>query len=250
MREQIESGKAVFGLCNMYPASGIIEGMCKGWDFVWIDGQHGEHDYRSILNACQAARGVGVDVLLRVPSYDCSYLGHYADLNPAALMIPMVNTVHQARAVVQATRFPPLGDRSFGGRRVIDLEGRGYHQDDNLLIVVQVETMESVDNVEEIIAVDGIDALFVGPDDMKVRMGIPINTPALQHKKLIAAMRRTAEAARNAGKCCGCIAGNADDQRTVLDMGYQFVIAGSDSGFLRSAATQRLESIKVLLQKG
>ena len=88
--EKLQAGKVVLGLGNMYPAAGIIECMCKGWDFVWIDAQHGAIDYRAALNACRAADGQGVDTLLRVPGHEPGLLGKFADLGPSAIMVPMV----------------------------------------------------------------------------------------------------------------------------------------------------------------
>ena len=80
LRKSLESGETLLGLATMYPASGIIEGMCPGWDFIWIDGQHGEFSYDSIFHSCQAASGMSIEVLLRVPSFDNTRLPVYADL--------------------------------------------------------------------------------------------------------------------------------------------------------------------------
>jgi 2-keto-3-deoxy-L-rhamnonate aldolase RhmA len=249
LRDKLRSGETALGLMNTYPASGIIEGMCKGWDFVWVDGQHGQHYYESILHACQAADRIGVDVLLRVPSGDSSLLGNYADLAPSALMIPMVNTVDQAERIVQVTHFPPLGNRSYGGRRIIDLVGRDYYKDPCLLIVAQIETMEGLKNAADIIMVDGIDALFIGTDDLKVQMGLPISVDVLAHERLVDAMERTAEAAKGAEKHCGCVCGNEKHLERVVDMGYQIIVAGADIGFLRNESAQRLSTFRKIVVK-
>ena len=247
--EKLKSGQVAIGLANMYPAAGIIEGMCVGWDFVWVDGQHGEHSYETIMHACRTADLVGVDVVLRVPAHDCSLMGNYADLVPSAIMVPMVNTVAEASAVVRAVRFPPLGSRSFGGRRAIDLGSRDYYQDDNLLVVAQIETVESVEHVDEIIRVPGVDVVFFGPDDMKVQMGIPVNTPVLSNERLLAAMERTAEAAREAKKFCGCVVGSEQDFERVIAMGYQLVVAGGDVVFMRVMGEQRRTNLRQILAR-
>ena len=241
---KLEAGKIVFGLGNMYPAPGIIVGMCPGWDFVWVDGQHGQYSYDSILHSCLAAASVGVDVLLRVPSGDCSTMGNYLDLATSAVMIPMVNTAEQGRDIVELTKFPPLGSRSFGGRRIVDLEGRDYYKNNRTLIVAQVETEESVENIDEIIDIDGIDLLFFGPDDMKVQMGLPIDTPVLKNEKLYSAMEKTARAAEKAKKYCGCIVGNPEDFAVVKDMGYRLIVTGGDSKFLKNESKRLLKEYK------
>lgn len=82
LMDRLRAGQMVAGLVNTYPASGIIEGMCSGWDFVWIDGQHGQISYEAALHAVQAARATGVDAILRVPGHEPGILGQYADLAP------------------------------------------------------------------------------------------------------------------------------------------------------------------------
>ena len=249
LKQKLDSQEISIGLCNMYPSSGIVEGMCMGWDFVWVDGQHGEHMYESILHACQAAGLIGVDVLLRVPSWNCEYLGNYMDLAPSAIMVPMVDTADQAKHVVEHIRFPPLGNRSFGGRRVIDLEGREYYRQYHVLFVAQVETIRSVENATEIIQTEGVDGLFFGPDDMKVQMNLPVNTPVLGHPDLRKAMERTAAAAREAGKFCGCVIGNEQDFEPVIDMGYRLVVGGGDNVFMKIMSRQRLEVFRNIIGK-
>jgi 4-hydroxy-2-oxoheptanedioate aldolase len=241
--DHLRAGKVALGLCNMYPASGIIEGMCPGWDFVWIDGQHGEMDYAACLHAVQAARGAGVETLIRVPGHDHRDLGTLADLGPSALMVPMVDSPEQAELIVQGTRFPPRGNRSYGARRAIDLDGREYYQRE-LMVVAQIETLEAVDAAAEIAAVDGIDALFFGPDDMKLRMGIPVNTPVTDHPRLREALAQTAAAAAAAGIFAGTVAPSAAAAEMVTELGYRILVGGGDIAFLRALAAGRLDELR------
>ena len=241
---KLHEGRVLLGLGQMYPASGIIEGMCKGWDFVWIDGQHGEMSYDSILHAVQAAMAAGVEGLVRVPGHEHSVLGQYADLAPAAIMVPMVETRDQARYVARGLCFPPLGNRSYGGRRLVDIHGRDAYREYELLVVAQIETVQSVENASDIISTEGVGCLFFGPDDMKVQMGIPVNTPVLENKRLLDAMARTAQAAREAGKFAGTVASDKDTLRVALEMGYRMIVGGSDIVFLRTLAAQRLKELR------
>ena len=143
------------------------------WDFLWIDGQHGPFSYDSALTAVRTTDLVGTDSLLRVPGQEHSLLGLYADMLPSAMMVPVVNTPEQAKAVVDATRFPPLGNRSYGGRRPIDFLGRDYYMGEGLVLVLQIETPEAVENAAAIAALEGVDALFLGADDLKIQLGVP-----------------------------------------------------------------------------
>ena len=241
--DKVQAGHVVLGLLNMYPASGIIEGMCKGWDYVWIDGQHGQMPFDACLHAVQAAQGIGVETMVRVPGHESGLLGPFADLAPSAVMVPMVNNATEAKAIVDGLRFPPLGRRSYGGRRVIDLDGRDY-VDRDLMVVAQIETLEAVDKVDEIIGTDGIDVLFFGPDDMKMRMGIPISTSPFDNEDLQRAMARTARSACAAGKACGTVTGSASAARAAVDMGYRVLVGGADIMFLRVGAANRLTELR------
>ena len=248
--QKLRDGKVVLGLSNSYPASGIIDGMCPGWDFVWIDGQHGQHSYESIFHAVQAASSVSVDALIRVYTHESGNLCLYADLFPAAIMVPMVNSAAEARAVVNGLYFPPLGNRSYGGRRIIDMNGREYYKETELLVVAQIETLEAVDNAYDIINTEGVAALFFGPDDMKVRKGISINTSISESKELREAMEVTAQAAKKAGKFCGIVAANRKDFATAVNMGYQLIAVGGDSGFVRAGASERLKEFRNEITEG
>ena len=245
--EQLRRGEVALGLCNMYPASGIIECMCRGWDFLWVDGQHGEMGYDGVLHAVQAASAVGIPALLRVPSHETACLSMFADLACSAVMAPMVNTVAQAERIVRELRFPPRGVRSYGGRRVIDLWGREYYHERELMVVTQVETPEALENAADIIALEGVDCLFFGPDDMKTRMGLPVNTRTTESPQLREAMELTVRAAKDAGKFAACVAPTPEALDMAAGMGYQMIVCGGDVHFLRIMASERLAQCREVL---
>ena len=247
MIERLRAGEFLLGLTNMYPASGIIEGMAKEWDFVWIDAQHGEMSYDSVLCAVQAAMAVGVDTLVRVPGLTTEYLGKFADLAPSAIMVPMISNAEQARAAVEGLCFPPLGDRSYGGRRVIDLYGRDYYRDREMLVVAQIETLDGAENADEIIGTEGIDCLFFGPDDMRVRMDVSVGGSILDDGPARDAMARTAQAARVAGKYACCPAPTPELLTAAIDMGYHMAVGGSDVAFLRFTSADKLALLREVL---
>ncbi len=247
---KLKNQQTALGLCNTYPASGIIEGMCTGWDFVMIDGQHGQMDYRAVLHAVQTAAAAEIGSLVRVPGHESGILGQLADCAPDAVMVPMVNTPEQARAIVQALRFPPLGSRSYGGRRVIDLGGREYFSSQELFVFAQVETLEAVENAQAIASVEGIDGLFFGPDDMKLRMELPIDAAVTDAPRLKEAMQQTADACRSADAFAGCVAGSTGALAVALDAGYHLVVGGGDIGFLRAGAAAQLDRMRSVLGTG
>jgi 4-hydroxy-2-oxoheptanedioate aldolase len=248
LADMLQAGRTVLGLGNMYPASGIIEGMCAGWDFVWIDAQHGQFSYADALHAVQAAGSVGIATIVRAPGHEYGVLGRYADLAPDAIMVPMVDNEQQARAIAHALRFAPQGRRSYGGRRPVDLYGRTYYRDAQLLVLAQIESAEGLANAEAIISTDGIDVLFFGPDDMKVEMGLPIDTPITGSDDLRRAMQRTAAASLAAGKHCGCVAPTAEAAAMACEMGYRIIVGGADIAFLRVGAAEKLRALRAVCE--
>jgi len=246
LRSRLKAGEHLLGLAHHFPSAAVLDAMCSGWDFVWIDAQHGQHSYESVLNSIRVAQGLGLDTLLRVESRDPDVLGKYADTGTSMLMIPMVDTVADAQAAVRAVRYPPQGERSYASRRLIDLVGPDYHLKTQPFIVAQIETPESVENVEAILGVDGIDAVFFSPDDLRLRAGIAYDVPHNEHPLLVEAMRRTAKAARSAGKFAGAPAATPALLKDVISLGYHFSIGGSDAGFVRVTARQRLEQLRTI----
>ncbi len=244
---KLQQGEVLLGVCTMYPAPGMIESMCKGWDWVWIDMQHGQYSYDSVLYAVRLADGVGIPSIVRPDTHDHGLLGKYADTAPAGLMIPMIDTADEARQIVRALRFPPMGMRSYGGRRPIDLYGRDYYREQRLFAMLQIETELGARNAQEIAAVEGVDALFFGPDDTKVALGLPINVPVAETEELRASMAQVADAARKAGKFSGCVAADAATIRMARDMGYQLIVGGADVAFLRTGAADRVQELRSAL---
>lgn len=248
-RDAVREGRVLLGLCHTYPAAGIVEGMCRGWDFVWIDAQHGQIDLRAALESLRVADAMGLASLLRVPGHDATELARYADLAPAALMVPMVNTAPEAEALVRAVRFPPRGERSYGGRRVVDLWGREYYKHFEPALIVQIETEQAAQQAHDIAQVEGVDGLFFGPDDMKLSLGLPIDASPADEPRLAEAMRSTAEAARVAGKLAACVAAGEPASRLAVEMGYQCIVGGGDIAFLRARAAEQLTLMRTIVSE-
>ena len=246
LKERVARGDVVLGVALSYPATGIGEEIAQGWDFVWVDGQHGQMDYARMFECVRVMQGMGQQVLVRVPDHQSGFIGPVLDMAPNALMVPMVDTAQQAKDIVRVGRFSPLGNRSFGGKRPDTLFGREYYigETDRILLVAQIETPEAVDNVQAIAAVEGIDTLFFGPDDMKIRMGAQIGTAIEESDELRAAMAKVARAAAQAGKTAGIVAGTPEAMKCAVAAGYRLIIGGSDIGFLRNGSRSQLAKLR------
>jgi len=236
------------GLCIMYPASGIIERIGPDWDWLWIDGQHGELAYADILAAVRACNLIQRPAVVRVPGHDPGAIGLALDTGADAVMVPMVDDVDQAHHVVNAAKFPPLGNRSYGARRPIDLHGRAYANADHEqpLLVCQIETLTGLKNVEAIAAVDGVDVLFFGPDDISMRQGMPMDEPRPEGH-FDDALQKVADAAQACDKIAGGVFPNPKAMQQAAAMGFRLAVAGADVLFLADGSSAKADLMRKAL---
>ena len=243
-------GGPQLGLCIMYPASGIIERIGPDWDWIWIDGQHGELGYNDILAAVRACNLVQKPAVVRVAGHDPGAIGLALDTAPDGVMVPMVNDADEARQVVKAAKFPPLGNRSYGARRPIDLHGRAYANADHEqpLLICQVETLDGLANASAIATVDGVDVLFFGPDDISMRQGLPMHEPR-PNGHFDDPLKGVADAARACGKVAGGVFASPETMRSAVAMGFRLVVASGDVLLLASGSTAQAAVMRKTIGK-
>jgi len=249
--KSLRQGQIQLGLCVMYPAPGIVERLGADWDWVWIDGQHGTLSYSDQLALVRACDLVGRPAFVRVPWLEAGHIGLALDLGAQGVIVPCIDTPEQARRAVEAAKFPPLGKRSWGARRPIDRHGRGYaeHANRDNLLVLQLETPEGLANAEAIAAIPGVDALFLGPDDIFLRRGFPMDAPKTR-ETLGPDMVTLIRACRNHGKI-GVMVGRVspDIFNYCVELGYTMIVAGSDVAFLAGGSQQALQESRAAIQK-
>ncbi len=239
------------GFCSMYPAPGIIERIGQDWDWCWIDCQHGEWGLDDAIDAARACNLVGIFSLVRVPGPEAGIIGKILDTACDAVMVPMIDSAEQAEQVVQAARFAPRGKRSYGGRRPIDLYGRAYSQAESPqpLVVCQIESPVAVERVDEIAAVNGVDALFFGPDDMALARGMPMDQPRPEGC-FDTEMRAVAEAARRHGKIAAGVFMAPDDAKQAVEWGYRLIVCVVDVPLLANNSMNAAKTFRAETGKG
>jgi 4-hydroxy-2-oxoheptanedioate aldolase len=205
----------------------------SGLDFLCIDWEHSQIGRERIEDLIRAADVHGVAAMVRVPGHTPEWISAVLDAGAAGVLVPRISTAEQARLAVAASRYPPVGSRGVGPGRAA---AYGYRIPDYLkvanetvAVAVQVETAEGLANIEEIVAVDGVDVIFIGPGDLSV--SIDAIGPA-GADKLNAAIARIASAARNVGRTVGIFRPSADDISAWAAHGVTFYILASDSMFL------------------
>ncbi|MEV7607095.1 HpcH/HpaI aldolase/citrate lyase family protein [Paenarthrobacter sp. NPDC089322] len=229
-------------LAGMWVCSGspLVAEICagSGLDWLLIDAEHSPNGLESILSQLQASYGYPVQVMVRPPVNDTVLIKQYLDLGVQNLLIPMVNSADEAAAAVAAVRYPPHGVRGVGSalarasrwNRVPEyLAGAS----DTVSVTVQIESAAAVEAVDKILAVDGVDGIFLGPSDLAASMSL---LGQQEHPEVRAAVERCLSAAKAAGKPAGVNAFNPATARAYLDAGASFVLVGADVAVLARAS--------------
>ncbi|ABM10785.1 HpcH/HpaI aldolase family protein [Paenarthrobacter aurescens] len=225
-------------LAGMWVCSGspLIAELCagSGLDWLLVDVEHSPNGLESILAQLQAIHGYPVHTLVRPPVNDTVIIKQYLDLGVQNLLIPMVNSVTEAEAAVAATRYPPQGVRGVGSAlaraaRWNRVPGYLARAGETISVTVQIESTSAVDSVEDILKVDGVDAIFIGPSDLAASMGL---LGQQEHPEVRAAVEHCLAAATTAEKPAGVNAFSPDTARHYLDNGANFILVGADVALL------------------
>ena len=237
------------GLLVMYPAPGVVERIGPDWDWIWIDGQHGQLGYQDVLAHVRACNLIQKPAIVRVPGHDSGAIGLALDTGADGVIVPVVDNAEQAAQAVKAAKFPPIGGRSYGGRRPIDLRGRLYSDtaNEDTLLLVQIESPEAIKNAERIAALPGVDALFLGPDDISLRRGLGMNTPRSK-ETLGDDMEAVVTACRKHGKTAVTVGFGEEMFKLCVTMGFTMVVAGGDAHFLADTSKQASANARTWLQ--
>lgn len=234
LKAALAAGRAQIGIwCSLGSPLTLEVVAGSGPDWLLIDGEHSPNDLLTIMAQLQVAAAFPCEPVVRLPSDDANLIKQAMDLGARSLMIPNVRNAQQARAIVAAMTYAPAGIRGFSISHRANAFGRiaGYHAGARAqqLLAVQIEDAAGVADAAEIAAVEGVDALFVGPGDLSTNMNAMGNPNASHVQEAIASVRIAAAAA---GKASGILApAKADADRYLAD-GFSMVAVGSDLGLL------------------
>lgn len=206
-----------------------------GCRFVFYDMEHTGLGFETLKWLFAACRGLPIEPMVRVPRGEYHFLARALDLGATGVMVPMVESADEARAIVRACRYPPAGRRgaAFGfahdDYEAGDIRGKIRTANRRTLVVAQIETERGLAACDEIAAVDGIDVLWLGHFDLSNFMGIPA---AFEHPRFVEAMQAVARTARAHGKAAGFMATDADWMARAKAAGYTMLAVGTDMGLL------------------
>lgn len=206
----------------------------SGLDWLLLDMEHSPLTLDSVVTQLQAVAAYPITPMVRVPTADTVIMKQVLDLGAQNLLVPMISTAEQAREAVAAVHYPPRGRRGVGSAlarsaRWNRVEGYLAEAAEHVALFVQIESAEAIANLEEILAVDGIDGIFVGPSDLAASMGL---LGRQTHPDVVAGVRRAIDAAAAAGLPVGVNAFDPEVARGYAEDGVDFLLVGADVALL------------------
>lgn len=231
------------GLANAYTAE-IVGG--TGFDWLLIDGEHGPNDLQSIIAQMQALAPYPVRPVVRTPDHDVARIKQLLDGGAQTLMVPMVETAADAEKLVRAMRYPPNGIRGVGtamarAARWNGVEGYFGQADQEMCLIVQIESTTGLAGLDEILQVEGVDAVFIGPSDLAASMGYLGNPGHADVKAAVAAAIGKISAA---GKAAGVFSADPAAAEAYREIGASFLLVGVDALLLRNSAVALADKFK------
>ncbi len=246
-KRALASGETQYGLWLGLPDNSAAE-ICAGAGFDWllVDGEHAPFDLQRIMAHLQALAAYPVAPIVRPVTGDPVLLKQLLDIGAQTLLVPMVDTAEQAQALVQAVRYPPDGIRGLGtslARAARWNQVPDYLQKANeeICLIVQVETAKAMENLPQILAVEGVDGVFIGPSDLSASMG---HLGDAGHPEVVAAIGKALQAIQAAGKYGGILCLDPALVDTYREQGAAFVGVGVDTLLLARGARQLVDRFK------
>ena len=246
LRRTWEEGRAGLGGWCVLPGSVSAEVMARsGFDYVCVDCQHGLIGYDAMVPMLQAIALGGSTPFVRVPWNRPEEIMKALDAGAKGVIVPMVNSREEARAAVAACRYPPAGIRSWGPVRaamgVSDFGPDSANAD--VICVVMVETVEAMDDLEEIVSTPGVDVVYVGPNDLSLTHGMAPSV-TVDEEAHLGLVERVLDSCRRNSVVAGIHCGGAVTARRWSDAGFRFITVDSDYAFIAGAAGQALAKVR------
>lgn len=244
LKARLKKGETVTGTFVGLGHPDVTEWLSQiGYDFLLLDGEHSPIGFETMQMLMQAMNGTSCVPIVRPQWNDMVVVKRVLDLGAYGVLLPWVNSKEEAEYAVRICKYPPDGIRGCGPRRAATFDPDYFNTaNEELLIAVQIETQQAVDNVDEILAVDGVDACYIGPYDLALSMlGGP---PEWDNPRYLAAFDKVLAAGEKRAKPTGMFTG-PDNIEWAIKKGFRFNTVGAADSFLIQAATEALKKARV-----
>ncbi len=240
VKKRIAEGKACYGVISPMNDPTICEYVgLNGFDYYMIDGEHGGISISDVTNLVRACEVVNCTPLARIRSVDAKLILQFMDAGVMGVMMPSIDNVDDVRRLVDAIKYPPIGKRGLGPVRASDYMQGGMSQEEYVnfsnqetLVLPQIESMECVENLEEMCKIDGVDGFIIGPRDLAMSMGFYDGPGHDEVKKMLDHIFKKVLAS---GKFYGTVAGTADRAQELIDKGASMIL-NSVQGLIKGSA--------------
>ncbi len=236
-KQALAAGRVQIGLWTSFADAYAVEIVASAdYDWLLIDAEHGPNDLRRVLGQLQTVAAYPTHPVVRLPTDDPVLIKQYLDIGAQSLLIPMVEGHEQARRLVAATRYAPHGMRGVASARASRWGGiSDYYQraGDNVCLLVQVETVKGLESLDDILDVQGVDGVFIGPSDLAASLG-HLGDPG--HPEVVASITMAIERIVRSGKAAGILTADDALARTYIEQGVMFCAVGIDTMMLAQAA--------------
>jgi 4-hydroxy-2-oxoheptanedioate aldolase len=250
VRRRLQSGEPSIGTWLSLPSPEAAEFISRlDLDWLVVDTEHNAVDIRTLAQMFGAMSSTTVAPMVRIPWNTAENIKRVLDAGAWGIVVPMVNSRAEAELAVSACRYPPRGNRSVGGSRhalsFAASSGEYYrHADEEILLVIQIEHADGVANIDEILSVPGIDACFIGPNDLAASMGLGIGTPLESDQpEVVGAIRTIREACVRHGVAPGIHTSGPEGVNQRIAEGFQFCAMASELRFLLSGLQSALSQL-------
>ena len=246
LKQRIYNGETVHG-CWLNMGSSISAEIVgnAGFDWVLIDLEHGVGSEPNLIYQLQALEGTGTTPIIRSESYDIARVKRILDMGAAGIMFPQIQDSNEAAQAISHMYYPPKGKRGLAKmiratKYSVEFDNYLKSVEENLVGVIQIETLESLNHLDKIAAIDGVDVLFLGPADLSLALGI---FGQWDHPKFIEAVDAISIAAKKADKAAGVLFFDVNQYDFYSDHGFRFLASGSDMVFISQGAQKLAKTL-------
>lgn len=248
LKKRLQAGETVVGPFVIIPSAPLVDSLgYAGMDFCIIDTEHGPISMETATDLVIAAQGSGVAPIIRVGDNDERLILRSLDIGADGVQVPQINTIDDAKRVIHSAKYSPMGERGLsvftraGDYYVTEGAGHTDRQNEETMIVVHIEGQRGLNNLDEIMTVEGLDVLFLGPYDISQSLGMPGD---VRNPKVEAALKDAADRARAQGRAVGSYAKDVEMGKWLIDLGVQYLSINVDATIYMQACEKIAKALK------
>lgn len=244
LKERLANGECLIGAGIYSNSPELLEWAAVGMDWIWWETQHTHPNWQTTVSAVRAAAGLQIPLLVRSWTADGDTIERLLDTGAEGIIVPLVDTLDQAKQIVSRCYYPPIGKRSVGSLRTERIEADLNEWNRRIVVILMIETPEAVENAEYIAELNGVDGLLAGTSDLALRLG-KYTDPFSAHVQVKDELGHIVKVCQKSGKAAGVIAMSGDALRARIKEGYRLICAGMDVDHVEASFRQMREEFNL-----